>query len=170
MSEFRERLVAAMTRENLGQSALARKAGVPQTTVSSWLKGHLPRKFAAQALANSLGVSVDWLLRGEGDEFPPTESSREAAYRLREGDENACEISPETAESGMGIYRRNLHRPLAQGLAPAAKFTDADLHRFVMDEAARLEKETHPLRRLSIVHSIRTTLDELERRNAANNS
>lgn len=62
---FRTRLAAAMERNSVTQSALARAIGVDRSTVSQLLKGKTARLPNAQVVgecARVLGVSADWLL------------------------------------------------------------------------------------------------------------
>ncbi|MEO1159783.1 MAG: helix-turn-helix transcriptional regulator [Pseudomonadota bacterium] len=62
---FRNRLLDAMTRNNVSRSALARKTGVDRSTIGQLLKDDLPRLPNAQLaadVASVLGVSTDWLL------------------------------------------------------------------------------------------------------------
>lgn len=66
-----ERLDAAMTAARIkSQSALSRASGVPQPTINRILKDvhkHSPDTKTLQALAQSLGVSFEWLAEGRGD-------------------------------------------------------------------------------------------------------
>ncbi|MEM8536516.1 MAG: helix-turn-helix transcriptional regulator [Pseudomonadota bacterium] len=62
---FRERLLVAMERAEVNQSALARRAGVDRSTLSQLIKDKGARLPNAQLVASAaavLGVSADWLL------------------------------------------------------------------------------------------------------------
>jgi len=64
-AQFRSRLIAAMERKSLSQSALARAAGVDRSTISQLLAGsgaRLPNAQVVGECASALGVSADWLL------------------------------------------------------------------------------------------------------------
>jgi transcriptional regulator with XRE-family HTH domain len=63
--QFRARLVQAMTRTGMTQSALARQIGVDRSTISQLLKpegARLPNAQVVGECAAALGVSADWLL------------------------------------------------------------------------------------------------------------
>src|SRR6266852_149287 len=62
---FRGRLVDAMGRAGLTQSALARRIGIDRSTLAQFLAPNnkrLPRADTLSALAAGQQVSVDWLL------------------------------------------------------------------------------------------------------------
>lgn len=64
-SQFRQRLLQAMTAKTVSQSALARNIGVDRSTISQLLTGtgaRLPNAQVVAACAGALGVSADWLL------------------------------------------------------------------------------------------------------------
>jgi len=49
--------------------ALARKAAIPRRTLETWLAGKAgPKALKIVSIARAAGVSVDWLITGEGDE------------------------------------------------------------------------------------------------------
>lgn len=65
---FGDRLAAARDQAGLTQAALAGKLGVKTGTIAAWendLKE--PRANRLQMLSGMLGVSLSWLLTGEGD-------------------------------------------------------------------------------------------------------
>jgi len=71
-----DRLSAARESAGLNQSALASKLGVRLKTLRGWENDLAePRANRLQMLAAMLGVSLRWLLTGEGDGVtpPPTE-------------------------------------------------------------------------------------------------
>ena len=54
--------------------ALSQKAGIPRSTLETYLTGEAePKASRLAAIARAAGVSPDWLLTGEGSEFPDTE-------------------------------------------------------------------------------------------------
>jgi transcriptional regulator with XRE-family HTH domain len=55
---------------SLSQDSLAKAAGVNQTTLSRWERGEVPIAESLRAIADTLDVSIDWLLTGEGDGPP----------------------------------------------------------------------------------------------------
>lgn len=65
---FGDRLCAAREAGGMTQEDLARRLGVRLTTVQSWENDRgEPRANRLQMLAGMLGVSIRWLLTGEGD-------------------------------------------------------------------------------------------------------
>lgn len=74
---FGDRLAAAREEAGLTQAALARNIGVRTSLISGWendLKE--PRANRLQMLSGLLGVSLSWLLTGEGDgPEPPGDST-----------------------------------------------------------------------------------------------
>lgn len=81
---FGSRLDALMNEHQLyrgrgGQSALSRDTGVPQPTINRLLSNKsTPEMATAKKLAAAFGVSVEWLITGEGGKKP---SAREWARR-----------------------------------------------------------------------------------------
>lgn len=66
-----DRITAAREAQELTQTEFARKLGVKLETVRNWEDDRTePRANKAQMLAGLLGVSVSWLLNGEGDGIP----------------------------------------------------------------------------------------------------
>ncbi|WP_209427436.1 helix-turn-helix transcriptional regulator [Pararhodobacter sp. SW119] len=78
-----DRLAAAREAAGLSQSSLATRLGVRQKTLRSWESDlSEPRANRLQMLAAMLGVSLRWLLTGEGegvDPPAPTDVSSDAA-------------------------------------------------------------------------------------------
>ena len=65
---FGDRLAAAREKQGLEQADLARKLGVRATTTAQWeADASEPRANRVQMLSGLLGVSLRWLLTGEGD-------------------------------------------------------------------------------------------------------
>jgi transcriptional regulator with XRE-family HTH domain len=61
------RIVTVRTRRGLPQRAFAARVGVSRNIVIRWERGHhRPRAAALERLAAAGEVSVDWLLRGDG--------------------------------------------------------------------------------------------------------
>lgn len=74
-----DRLAAAREAAGLTQAALAMRLGVRQKTLRDWEEDQSePRANRMQMLAAMLGVSLRWLLTGEGDGgiAPPAEPAR----------------------------------------------------------------------------------------------
>jgi transcriptional regulator with XRE-family HTH domain len=70
-----DRIVAGREALGFSQSDLAHRMGVKLKTLQAWENDHSdPRANKVQMLAGLLGVSITWLLNGEGDGIPaPTD-------------------------------------------------------------------------------------------------
>jgi transcriptional regulator with XRE-family HTH domain len=65
-SQFSIRLGEAIEALGVNPTQFARKAKVPQGTISKCLNGHVPTARILMRLSKSTGKSVDWLLGGMG--------------------------------------------------------------------------------------------------------
>lgn len=61
------RLSQALDAKSMSQAELARASGVDEATISALIKRDSKRSEAAPALADALGLSLHWLLTGEGE-------------------------------------------------------------------------------------------------------
>ena len=67
-STFGDRMTGAREAAGLSQAELARRLGVKVNTIRAWENDRSePRANRLQMLAGMLGVSIMWLLNGEGD-------------------------------------------------------------------------------------------------------
>jgi transcriptional regulator with XRE-family HTH domain len=64
--QFSIRLGEAIEALGVNPTEFARKAKIPQGTVSKCLNGHVPTARILMRLAKSTGKSVDWMLGGTG--------------------------------------------------------------------------------------------------------
>ena len=63
MATFAERLVEALELRRISAAELSRKINVDEGTISNYKKGNYePKQKRTQAIANALGVSINWLL------------------------------------------------------------------------------------------------------------
>ncbi len=94
---FGDRLTAAREGAGLSQRALAERLGVRAKTVVAWENDMAePRGNRVQMLAGMLGVSLMWLLTGEGEGVAPPDARRDANGR-------AAELLAELREVRAGI-------------------------------------------------------------------
>ncbi len=78
---FSRRLKSTLERKGLSQSDLARSLSLSQAAVSRWIQGdRTPSSAKWEELAGVLGVSVDWLRRGEGSEPAPDLARQRKEY------------------------------------------------------------------------------------------
>lgn len=76
------RIATARTTAGLTQAQLARTLEVSQAELSRWERGRVePRLGALTKIAEACGVSIDWLVRGDGHEtnVDPASTPDEAA-------------------------------------------------------------------------------------------
>lgn len=72
--DFVQRLIEVT--ESKSQRVLSEKLGVPTSTISTWVKrGLTPHEIAVRAHLHT-GVSLKWLLLGEGEAFPNRSSHK----------------------------------------------------------------------------------------------
>lgn len=78
--EFKDRLQLMIGKEPV--SAFARRIGLQEATVRNWVSGKtMPPIDKAAIIADSLGISMDWLVMGRGD---PEAARRPAVQRALE--------------------------------------------------------------------------------------
>ena len=83
MTTLGERIVIARSARNLRQKELAEHFGITPVSVHQWESGQTqpdPRKITS--LASVLGVSVEWLLSGQGDMLPKALRQRTAKVEI----------------------------------------------------------------------------------------
>jgi transcriptional regulator with XRE-family HTH domain len=68
--QFSIRLGEAIEALGVNPTQFARKAKIPQGTISKCLNGHVPTARILMRLSKSTGKSVDWLLGGTGRKSP----------------------------------------------------------------------------------------------------
>ena len=60
---IRARLLEALGRRNMSQAELARRCGIPATTVGDWVRGRTGMMaYNLGRVCAALGVSADWML------------------------------------------------------------------------------------------------------------
>mgnify|MGYP006304906299 CR=1 FL=1 len=80
---FGDRVAAAREALGLTQAQLARRLGVKASTVASWENDRSePRANRLQMLAGIMGVSIMWLLNGEGDGLDGPETPQDVPEDL----------------------------------------------------------------------------------------
>lgn len=66
MPEFGKRLRAAIERAGVTQKQVAKEFGISPSGLSHFLSGRVPNAFLTKKLADTLCISLDWLMTGEG--------------------------------------------------------------------------------------------------------
>lgn len=115
---FGDRLAAAREAAGLSQAGLAQRIGVKTRVIEHWeADAKEPRANRLQMLAGMLGVSLMWLLTGEGDGVDVSEADDDSAHvkgvlvEIRE---------LRTAMSVMAGRLGRLEKKLRQGLDQSA--------------------------------------------------
>lgn len=118
-----DRLAVAREHSGLSQSALAGKIGIRVKTLRDWENDlSEPRANRLQMLAAMLGVSLRWLLTGQGDDIGPPPDDDDPRPDARTSDTRTlAEIRAVKAEL-IGLTER-LSR-LEKSLRPAARGTN----------------------------------------------
>ena len=82
---FGDRVAGAREALGIGQPELARRLGVKVKTLRDWENDLAePRANKLQMLAGMLGVSIMWLLNGEGDGIEPPHGQGETHDTIRD--------------------------------------------------------------------------------------
>ncbi len=107
ISNFGERLLAERKKRKLTQGKLAEKAKIAAQTVSYYEKGtKLPTLENAIAIANALGVSIEYLCGGEAgttSASTPITTVADLVNRIFEMSAFDCKIIPETYEEEIQV-------------------------------------------------------------------
>jgi hypothetical protein len=121
MEGFHTRLKVSMERKLYSQLGLSKILDVKQPTIHYWLKGSdLPRKYVAQKLAWTLGVSYEWLMHGVGsaygfEQYPIEEfwSSfpERLAYLLWRRDMNVIQLQDEVGKATVNMWLDKIRTP-----------------------------------------------------------
>lgn len=67
MNTFWERLETLLEEQNKTRADLSRAIGIAQSSIMSWKNGSVPSSTAVVKISDYLGVTTDYLLKGEPD-------------------------------------------------------------------------------------------------------
>jgi hypothetical protein len=98
-STFADRLRSALSGREV--SPWARRSGIPASTVKSCLEGTIPRADNAVKIAQALGVSVEWLVTGRGEQ-PPGSIAQAVKATLAESGRAYDPVSRPPPQPGSG--------------------------------------------------------------------
>lgn len=108
-----DRVVAAREATGLTQKDLARQLGVKLKTVQAWEDDRTePRANKAQMMSGVLGVSLTWLLSGEGDGVPEPAETPELGADLTSTLNDIRKLKAELSQSvrKLGAIEKQLRR------------------------------------------------------------
>lgn len=96
MEYFIDRLEKVLNEKGISKTELAEKIGIRRPTISDWKKnGAIPSGDICLKIAEYLGVSVEWLVRGKEKKSPFETYTIEEIKRLAK----LRDITPEQKES-----------------------------------------------------------------------
>ncbi len=110
-----DRVVAAREAMSMTQKDLARQLGVKLKTVQAWEDDRTePRANKAQMMSGVLGVSLTWLLSGEGDGLPEPVEMPELGTDLSSTLNDIRQLKAELSQSvrKLGAIEKQLRRAL----------------------------------------------------------
>ena len=82
---FGDRLSAAIEKSGMTQKLVAKRLGIKVTTLKSWEQDiSEPRANRLSMLAGLLGVSIMWLLHGEGDGVEHSDNETQATPEIND--------------------------------------------------------------------------------------
>lgn len=123
VSDVAKRLKSAVENAN-GNRAVSERSGVPLSTLNGYLAGRDMKASAAAKIARACGVSLEWLLIGEGD---ATEDGRSgpALSIASQGQSDSVSISfYEDAEPSAGFGRLGVDAPEPKKVSISRFFLD----------------------------------------------
>ena len=82
---FGDRLSAAIEKSGMTQKLVAKRLGIKVSTLKSWEQDiSEPRANRLSMLAGLLGVSIMWLLHGEGDGVEPSDDETQVTPEIND--------------------------------------------------------------------------------------
>ncbi|MCR9067260.1 MAG: helix-turn-helix domain-containing protein [Rhodobacteraceae bacterium] len=115
---FGDRMTGAREAAGLSQAALAKRLGVRVKSIRSWENDQSePRANKLQMLAGMLGVSIMWLLSGEGDGLDSPETVEPVPEDMSAilSDLRRLKVSQARGAEELGRLEKRLRLALSQG-------------------------------------------------------
>jgi len=115
---FGDRMTGAREAVGFSQSDLAKRLGVKVKTIRAWENDQSePRANKLQMLAGMLGVSIMWLLSGEGDGLEGPEAPQELPEDVAElmKDLRKMKVDQARMAESMGRLEKRLRLALSSG-------------------------------------------------------
>ena len=115
---FGDRMTGAREATGLGQAELAKRLGVKVKTIRAWENDQSePRANKLQMLAGLLGVSIMWLLTGEGDGLDGPDDREGLPEDLLEilGELRSMKVEQARLAERMGRLEKRLRLALSAG-------------------------------------------------------
>lgn len=82
MATFAERFKIALDQTDITAAELSRRLNIPEGTISQYKSGaYEPKQRRLELIANTLGVSISWLMGADSEKpVPKTEDELDAAF------------------------------------------------------------------------------------------
>lgn len=153
MSDLAERIREA-AEEVGGLKNLAELIDTPRRTLGSWLQGRKPKPEALKNIALAAGVSLHWLVSGDGDKH---ETDLGRALRLLEEHSGITRLTPEQELAERDAFEEAFARGMAKLRKSSASisFTETtqsgtQLDLSVMETLARMVTTLHSQARIKL--------------------
>ena len=81
--------------KGLSRTALAKLSGINESSIRNWINGKDPNIFSIVKIADALGVTLDFLINGNGEEINLTSEEKTLVQKLRQlddRDKNAVDV------------------------------------------------------------------------------
>lgn len=117
-----ERVIAMIKERNISISSLAKETRIPQTTLNNYIIGKRAISLnAVIAIANSFGVSVDYIVTGEGEMMGKNKSMEYAINKRIRAIIDYYNISDAKFAKLIGTSQKVISNMFLRGTEPSAK-------------------------------------------------
>lgn len=117
-----------------GPAAFARKCGIPDSSMRQYLKGSIPGADKAAQIADRNGVTLQWLITGEGPQFPAAAGAPPPAAAPGFAEDQA----PYSAGPDPELFGRIVDRIAKVHREEGVRLADIDLGRLAAERYAEI--------------------------------
>lgn len=96
---FSKRLLVCMEKSGISKAQMARELGVSNAHVANWIAGQLPRAEQILTIAERFGVTIEWLIRGNGSPPAISQSDNCSIKQAKAEAENLARLLGEAESS-----------------------------------------------------------------------
>ena len=148
LADIGERIKKAIRDAGLTQKEIAKKVGLSEVSISSYTQGRIPKADVLGQIAELCGVSIEWLLTGEGEQrrakgVARAEEKSVGASMVAEDKEDyfIAQISSEDRELLQILY----HNPELKGILRRYARNKEGLNEALEDLKALIQKQAATL-------------------------